>query len=140
MLRARQGRENSDHVFLSTPADPDAKLVDLFRDDNSGHMVWVREHVAGNRFRLRSHGGKYLSAPSKQFGDFVDLFDRDDDSGRQHWEFQPHSENCFVLTMFHGQEREGQVNILSHGFGSGDDNRSVGLHHETSVWEVIEVS
>ena len=139
MLRACQGRENSDHCFLSTPADPEAKLVDLFRNDTSNHIVWVQEHVGGNRFRLRNHAGKYLSAPEKKFGDFVDLFDRDDDSGRQHWEFQPHSDNCFVLTMFHGQGREGNVNILSHGFGQGDKDRSVELHHEMRVWEVIPV-
>ena len=136
-LRACQGREGSKFEFLSTQADPDGKLVDLFFNDNTSHMVWTQEHVAGNRFRLRNHAGKYLSVPEKKLGDFVDLFDRDDFSGRQHWEFEPQGDNYFVLSMFHGQAREGNVNILSHGFGQGDSCRSVELHHEPRVWEVI---
>jgi len=99
--------------------------------------VWTQEHVSSNRYRLRNHAGKYLSVPEK--GNLVDLFGRDDDSGRQHWEFQAQGDNCFMLTMFHGQGREGNVNILSHDFGDGDRNRSVELHHERRVWEVIPV-
>ncbi|KAL3162069.1 hypothetical protein ABBQ38_009135 [Trebouxia sp. C0009 RCD-2024] len=117
-LRAYQGREDSDFVFLSTQADPEGTLVDLFFDDNTSHMVWTQEHIAGNRYRLRNHAGKYLSVPEKKLGDFVDLFDRDDFSGRQHWEFEPQGgSRRFMLTMFHGQAREGNVNILSHGYG-----------------------
>lgn len=139
LLRACQGRENSEFAFLSTEANPESTLVDLFFNDNTNHMVWTQEHVGGNRYRLRNHAGKYLSVPEKKFGDFVDLFGRDDDSGRQHWEFQSQGDNCFMLTMFHGQGREGNVNILSHGFGQGDTNRSVELHHERRVWEIIPV-
>lgn len=137
LLRACQGRENSEHAFLSTEANPESSLVDLFLNDNTNHMVWTQEHVTGNRYRLRNHAGKYLSVP--ETGNLVDLFGRDDDSGRQHWEFQPQGDNCFTLTMFHGQGREGNVNILGHGFGHGDTNRSVELHHEQRVWEVIPV-
>lgn len=137
LLRACQGRENSEHAFLSTEGNPESSLVDLFRNDNTNHMVWTQEHVTGNRYRLRNHAGKYLSVPEK--GNLVDLFGRDDDSGRQHWEFQLQGDNCFMLTMFHGQGREGNANILSHGFGHGDTNRSVELHHEQRVWEVIPV-
>ena len=139
LLRCCQGRENSEYCFLSTKEDPEATLVDLFFNDNTNHMVWTQEHVTGNRFRLRNHAGKYLSAPEKQIGDFVDLFGRDDGSGRQQWEFQQQGQNVFMLTMFHGQAREGHVNILSHGFGSGDHDRSVALHHEQRLWEVIPV-
>lgn len=138
-LRACQGRGDSKFVFLSTQADPEGSLVDLFFNDNTSHMVWTQEHVEGSRYRLRNHAGKYLSVPEKKLGDFVDLFGRDDFSGRQHWEFQPQGDNCFMLTMFHGQSREGNVNILSHGFGE-DGNRSVELHHEPRVWEVSAVN
>ncbi|KAL3141486.1 hypothetical protein ABBQ32_005048 [Trebouxia sp. C0010 RCD-2024] len=139
-LRACQGREESDFVFLSTQADPEGTLVDLFFDDNTSHMVWTQEYVGGNRYRLRNHAGKYLSVPEKKLGDFVDLFDRDDFSGRQHWEFVPQGgSRRFMLTMFHGQAREGNVNILSHGFGQGASNRTVELHHEARVWEVIPI-
>ena len=138
-LRACQGRDNSEYEFLSTQADPEGTLVDLFFNDNTSHMVWTQEHIGGDRYRLRNHAGKYLSVPEKKLGDFVDLFCRDDFSGRQHWEFKQQSENCFMLTMFHGQAREGNVNILSHGFGEDGDNRSVELHHEPHVWEVIAV-
>ncbi|DBB10511.1 hypothetical protein WJX82_011175 [Trebouxia sp. C0006] len=137
LLKACQGRENSKHAFLSTEANPESSLVDLFFNDNSIHMVWTQEHVTGNRYRLRNHAGKYLSVPEK--GNLVDLFGRDDDSGRQHWEFHAQGDNCFMLTMFHGQGREGDSNTLSHGFGHGDTNRSVELHHERRVWEVIPV-
>lgn len=138
-LRACQGRENSDYVYLSTQADPEGSLVDLFFNDNTSHMVWTQEHVSENRYRLRNHAGKYLSAPEKTLGDFVDLFGRDDFSGRQHWEFKPQGHQFFMLTMFHGQGREGNVNILSHGFGENGNNRSVELHHEPRVWEVCVV-
>ena len=105
LLKACQGRENSKHAFLSTEANPESSLVDLFFNDNSNHMVWTQEHVTGNRYRLRNHAGKYLSVPEK--GNLVDLFGRDDDSGRQHWEFQAQGDNCFMLTMFHGQGEKG---------------------------------
>ena len=136
LLRACQGRENSEHVFLSTQGDPEGTLVDLFFNDNTSHMVWTQEHVTANRYRLQNHGGKYLSVPENKFGNFVDLFGRDDDSGRQHWEFESQGDNIYMLTV---QGRDGNVNILSHGFGHGDTNRSVELHHERRFWEVMPV-
>lgn len=136
LLRACQGRENSEHVFLSTQGDPEGTLVDLFFNDNTSHMVWTQEHVTANCYRLQNHSGKYLSVPENRFGNFVDLFGRDDDSGRQHWEFELQGDNIYMLTV---QGRDENVNILSHGFGHGDTNCSVELHHERRFWEVMPV-
>ncbi len=74
LLRACQGRQNSEHGLFSTEANPESSVVDLFLNDNTNHMVWTQEHVSSNRYQLRNHAGKYLSVPEK--GNLVDCWQR----------------------------------------------------------------
>lgn len=89
-----QQEENGEPKYLSCTKD--GSKVDLYdKDDNSGRQKWVLEPVPNsptcNTFYIKNLSGVssdriYLSCAKD--GSKVDLYNKDDNSGRQRWQVQ----------------------------------------------------
>lgn len=110
-------------------------FVDLFsKDDGSGRQRWYLSEVPGLRhdhvFNIKIAGGTNLGEEylSCRRDGFVDLYSRDDGSGRQQWTLQDVGDDWYTIRVYGGTDvgetflstrANGFVDLYSHDDGSG---------------------
>lgn len=86
------------------------------RDDGSGRQRWRINRIGGLlgelllKYNIQNAGGRdgcnqYLSTTSSCNSNLVDMYDRDDGSGRQRWEIQPvpNKPNTYTIRIAGGR-------------------------------------
>lgn len=113
------------HLFLTALKDTRARVGAVHEDDGSGRQRWVLRQVpeAPGEYNIVVCGGGprdaalwFLSAPRE--GKDVDLWHRDDASGRQRWVFQQVGDSQYTLRL---------------AGGKGDDRVFLGMDKSNTV-------
>ena len=78
-------------TFLSCSKDPADAAVYLAAQDGNAHDMWKMTPVAKDTYVVTSEGarGERATLSCSAAGGVVDVFARDDGSGRQRWKFLP---------------------------------------------------
>ena len=88
-------------AFLSCSRDPSDSAVYLANGDGSAHDAWTMSPVAKDTYVVTapaSRGGNATLSCTAS-GGVVDVFARDDGSGRQRWKFLPAGDGRFAVSV-----------------------------------------
>jgi hypothetical protein len=91
-------------ALLSCSKDPADSAVYLAPGDGSAHDVWKMTPVAKDTYVVTSEGdrGERATLSCTASGGGVDVFARDDGSGRQRWKFLPVGDGKFSVSVSAG--------------------------------------